>query len=436
MARALGVFLTLLLLAPSLAPLHAQETPAAEAERVERELEAERARTRDLQEQARVLSLELEALRLRLVTAAQTTREREALIENLEIQIVELTAEAEERRQALGERYRQLSGTLSALTGLAQDAPRAFFLYPGSPLEAVRGSLLLQSAAPALGRRASVLREDLDALEAVRADLAARRQRLDEEGGALVEDRAALERLMAQKRDLYEATSEQAAAATARLKDLAERSESLRELLSALEADRLTREAEQAAARAKAEAARAEADTAAETAQAEAELAALTVQPTARPDGIRLFPEDGAIIAPVIGRLAQKYGQDTGFGQTSKGIIVEARANGGVVAPFDGRVVFAGPFRDLGRVLIIEHDGGYHTVLAGFERIDVADGHWLLAGEPIGTMPTNAVEGTALTRGVETGSGTRPRLYMELRRGGQPVNPLRWITAGSIGING
>jgi septal ring factor EnvC (AmiA/AmiB activator) len=420
--------ITVLALAAILmSPAAAQQNPAEEVQRVEQELETERARTRDLQEQARVLSLELEALRLRLVTAAQTTREREALIENLEIQIVELTAEAEARRRDLAERHRQLTGTLSALTGLAQDAPRAFFLYPGSPVEAVRGSMLLQSAAPALGRRAAVLREDLEALEAVRADLAARRTRLDQEGGALVEDRAELERLMARKKELYKETSEQAATATARLKELTERSETLRELLAALEQDRRAREAEEASTRA----AREEAQTA-----PEADLAALAVRPTERPDGIRAFPEDGAIIAPVIGRLAQQYGQDTGFGQTARGIVVETRPSGAVVAPFDGRVVFAGPFRDLGRVLIIEHDGGYHTVLAGFERIDVADGHWLLAGEPVGTMPANAVEGTALTSGVETGSGTRPRLYMELRRGGQPVNPLRWITAGSIGING
>jgi septal ring factor EnvC (AmiA/AmiB activator) len=148
--------ITVLALAAILmSPAAAQQNPAEEVQRVEQELETERARTRDLQEQARVLSLELEALRLRLVTAAQTTREREALIENLEIQIVELTAEAEARRRDLAERHRQLTGTLSALTGLAQDAPRAFFLYPGSPVEAVRGSMLLQSAAPALGRRAA-----------------------------------------------------------------------------------------------------------------------------------------------------------------------------------------------------------------------------------------------------------------------------------------
>ena len=107
-----------------------------------------------------------------------------------------------------------------------------------------------------------------------------------------------------------------------------------------------------------------------------------------------------------------------------------------VPSPFDGKIAFAGPFRDLGQVLIIEHDGGYHTVLAGFQRIDVATGNWVLAGEPIGIMPQEYSTVSESAVGTKTSGGNRPQLYMELRRGGHPVNPLRWITAGSIRMNG
>ncbi|MDW3204685.1 MAG: peptidoglycan DD-metalloendopeptidase family protein [Alphaproteobacteria bacterium] len=428
-------------------PAAAQTNPEAEAERIEAELESERARSRELEKQAQSLARELEELRMQLVSVARDTQERENLVSNLEVQIADLRAETERRRQVLTERHSQLTGTLSALTGLSADAPRAFFLYPGEPMDAVRGSILLQSAAPVLGRRAGVLRDDLAALEAVRADLNDKLDRLSQQDAALTQDRARLESLMVKKRALYEQTAQQSRAANERLRELTEKSADLKELMAALEAERISREVEEAErfraqqeALAAAEAAANRASEQAAPPQADgtdaAQLAALAIAPTRRPDGIRAFPAEGVITPPSVGDLIQRYGQDTGYGQTAKGIVIETRPDAAVLSPFDGKVVFAGPFRDLGPILIIEHDGGYHTVLAGFARIDVAGGHWVLAGEPIGIMPHANTVVSEFTGGKSLGSGTRPRLYMELRREGHPVNPLRWITAGSIRVNG
>lgn len=440
--RAAAILLAALL-AWSVQPTMAQTNPEAEAERIESELETERARSRELEEKAKSLARELEELRLQLVSVARDTQERENLVNNLEVQVDDLRAETERRRQVLSERHSQLTGTLSALTGLSADAPRAFFLYPGKPLDAVRGSILLQSAAPVLGRRAGVLRDDLAALEAVREDLNDKLDRLSQQDAALSQDRARLESLLVQKRALYDQTAQKSRAANERLRELTEKSANLKELMSALEAERIAREVEQAE-RFKAEqearaAANRTSDQSAPPTSGDSEaaqLAALATTPTQRPDGIRTFPAEGVITPPSVGRLVQQYGQDTGYGQTAKGIVIETRPDAAVLSPFDGKVVFAGPFRDLGPILIIEHDGGYHTVLAGFARIDVAGGHWVLAGEPIGIMPHANTVVSEFTRVQSMGSGTRPRLYMELRREGHPVNPLRWITAGSIRVNG
>ena len=83
------------------------------------------------------------------------------------------------------------------------------------------------------------------------------------------------------------------------------------------------------------------------------------------------------------------------------------------MAPYDGQVVFAGQFRGYGQILIIEHNEGYHTLLAGLSRIDCVVGQWLMAGEPVGRMG-RPVDGN-------------PELYLELRRNGQPINPLPWL---------
>ncbi len=71
----------------------------------------------------------------------------------------------------------------------------------------------------------------------------------------------------------------------------------------------------------------------------------------------------------------------------SDGLSLKAVPGATVVAPFDGRIVYAGPFRDLGRVLIIRHDRRYYSALAGLARVDAKVGDWVLAGEPVGAMP-------------------------------------------------
>jgi septal ring factor EnvC (AmiA/AmiB activator) len=125
----------------------------------------------------------------------------------------------------------------------------------------------------------------------------------------------------------------------------------------------------------------------------------------------------------VVGRLVGLYGQPTRTGLTRKGITIETSADATVIAPYEGHVVFAGKFRGYGQLLIIEHSEGYHTLLADLERIDCVIGQWVTAGEPVGAMG-------------RPGSGDKPALYVELRRNGQPVNPLPWLTASKDKVSG
>ena len=83
--------------------------------------------------------------------------------------------------------------------------------------------------------------------------------------------------------------------------------------------------------------------------------------------------------------------------------------------------MFAGPFRGYGQILIIAHGDGYHSLLAGLDRVDSSVGQWLVAGEPVGTM----AEGE-----------DKPRLYLELRHDDQPINPLPWLATRVEKVNG
>ena len=119
----------------------------------------------------------------------------------------------------------------------------------------------------------------------------------------------------------------------------------------------------------------------------------------------------GKLSRPARGSIITAYGQETAKGVSSKGIIIKTRAQAQVIAPFDGSVLFAGPFRGYGNLIIIEHGKGYTSLLAGLDSIDCELGQLLLAGEPIGLMPD---DGDA-------------KLYMELRKNNHPINPISWF---------
>jgi murein hydrolase activator len=128
----------------------------------------------------------------------------------------------------------------------------------------------------------------------------------------------------------------------------------------------------------------------------------------------------GQLTAPVAGSIFRSWGDPTEGGRAT-GISYHAPPAARVVAPCGGRVVFAAPFRSYGLLLIVDCGGGYHAVLAGFDRLDARVGQQVAAGEPVGVTP-------AWEPGA---SGNRPALYVELRHDGQPVNPAPWLRASS-----
>ena len=82
----------------------------------------------------------------------------------------------------------------------------------------------------------------------------------------------------------------------------------------------------------------------------------------------------------------KEFGAPDGIGGVEKGLSVATRAGAQVTAPADGWVVYAGPFRSYGQLLILNVGGGYHVLLAGMDRISVDLGQFVLTGEPVAMM--------------------------------------------------
>jgi len=277
------------------------------------------------------------------------------------------------------------------------------------PVDAVRGGLLLGRAVPPLAARAHALGDAIAQLEAVRAQIVAAQAEHRTEGESLAQAQAQIAALIAQKQALQQQTQAGLDENNRRQAALAAKASSLRDLIARLEADR--RDAEQRAA-SRAGSKTPLAVTATESAR----------PPAGAPANFRPIAQaKGRFAVPATGLLVTRFGEVQPGGMTSKGLTFETRAGAQVVAPFDGRVVYAGPFKGYGRILIIDHGGGYYSVLAGLDRIEQSVGQWLVAGEPVGVMPQGS---------------QRPRLYLELRDNGQSINPLPWLAIHDEKVNG
>jgi murein hydrolase activator len=101
-----------------------------------------------------------------------------------------------------------------------------------------------------------------------------------------------------------------------------------------------------------------------------------------------------------------------GLESGNSGLSYATQPGAQVIAPADGKVLYAGPYHKSGQVLILEITTGYDVVLAGLGRVTVRPNDQLLAGEPVGTMPADAAD---------------DRLYFELRHGGHGQSPAPWL---------
>jgi septal ring factor EnvC (AmiA/AmiB activator) len=191
---------------------------------------------------------------------------------------------------------------------------------------------------------------------------------------------------------------------------LAERAKGLRDLLGRLEADI---EAETKAA--------ASGDPRAK--EARERFAMLAGKDPARLAPKTPFQEmKGALPLPISGTLIKGFNAPDGIGGTVKGVAYATRPGAVVSAPCDGWVAFAGPFRTFGQLLIINAGGGYYLLLAGMERVNVALGQFVLAGEPVAVMGESS-KATSASVGADT---NQPVLYIEFRKDGNSFDPSSW----------
>ncbi len=316
-----------------------------------------------------------------------------------------LAAQHREAEQQLRQQEDNIGPLLPVIERLALYPDATLLALPGNPAAAAQGLAVLHGITRQMAREAEALRVRQTELErlsrAMRAEapiLAAAEKSAAARAASLDDQMASTRKTLTEAQADEERAARTAAAAAAR-------ETSLRAAIAAIEAAR-AREA-RAAARRLARAARAHKP----HEEAEARAAARAVAPG---PGLAGRPRH----APVAGRVVRAFGAATEAGP-AQGISYAPPPEARVVSPCTGAVLFAGPFRSYGRVMIIDCGHGYVFVLAGLARLEAAVGTSVDSGAPIGAMP-----GWDPAKG-----GPRPALYVELRHDGAVVNPAPFLSA-------
>ncbi|NNG03814.1 MAG: peptidoglycan DD-metalloendopeptidase family protein [Inquilinus sp.] len=384
----------------------AQESDAAgELPRVERAIAESDTLRRQLDEEVARLNREVSALRAESISASVEIMRQHAVLLEIERAMLVLSEEVAERLVRLDEQRDKLAVLLGGLTRLSRVPPEAMVARPSAPVDTLRTATLLRAAMPAIEAEARVLRRQLDDLAMVRLDLADRREAAEAKRGELDLRIGGLNDLVARREALLAETATRRSDVERRLQTLADEADSLRDLLA-----RIEEEAARDAAAAPPD------DPAVEEGRevARGEATALAALPVI----------DGVIL-PVSGEIAVRYGQPDAFGESSRGLTLIPYPGAPVVAPLDGEVRFSGIFKGYGELLILEHTGGYHSLISGFGRIDARVGQQVLAGEPVGVTALPQIGGT-----------DDPSVYFEFRSNGQPVNPVQGLAMARERLRG
>ena len=397
-----------LLNAETVSAVPATPTPAQlrqlQAQQALHESEAAAARARV----AAIAAMQVALTQQRVETAAKLRQAEEATAVAAD-RMTTLAAQKKAVSAALLARAAAFAPLLPLIERLALFPSETLLAVPAAPQDTLRGVLVLRGLSREIGRQATALKQQQDQLNALTTAMAAAAPALEQAEAVQAQQGAVLDAEIASAAASRQSAQDAATAADQAAADDAARAQNLQEALSRIaEAHRAA--LARAARLARRAARQGRAAAAAADAQREAELAA--------PSGAGLGKAAGRLMAPVVGTVVRSWGDPTEAGPAT-GISYQTPPGARVVSPCMGRVVFGSPFHRYGLLVILDCGGGYDFVLAGLDRLDVSVGQHLQSGEPVGIMagwnPNQPAD--------------RPKLYMELRLNGDPVNPAPWLHA-------
>jgi septal ring factor EnvC (AmiA/AmiB activator) len=335
---------------------------------------------------------ELASLQRQSLGFAQEIRALENRIALRNQSLTKLETDITTKEASLKSRREEIASLLYGIIRM-QRLPRQFVIAsPGEADDLLRTASALSVSFNATEQAASNLQGELKNLAELKEEAAEARQELDEEKKQLAEKMTDLNSAMKERQTVQRQVDSDLEKLKSQITNLSEKSSSLKELIEQLDREQALFQA-LGAPRAKPK------PSAPSSKTEEVKTAAFTKQ-------------KGNLAYPVAGELLHRYGQRKGPNEKYNGHVVRTGAGAMVTAPHAGRIVFADHFMDYGKMVIIQHDNNYHTVLAGLDVIRGEPGQELAVGEPVGVMGNTLNE---------------RELYLEVRKNSKAIDPAAWM---------
>ncbi len=388
-----------------------QAARQAEYEKVSQDMTLSAARLEQLSADIAKVRKDHATITAALIQSAKTEKKLSEDIDEITGRLEGLKDQEDGIRQSLMARRGVLAEVLGALERMGLNPPPAILVKPEDALSSVRSAILLGAVVPELRSETEILLADMKEMSRVTASIDGERQRLVASVADQLTEKKRLSLLLEQKQRLQGETETALKEEQGNSEKLAAKADSLQGLIASLE-----KQANDSRKQAEAEK------------KAEEQRLASEAERTAPPEANRLTATApfsalrGQVSLPVTGRIKKRFGAKDDNGGVMHGDMVATQSGAIVTAPADGSVLYAGPFRSYGQLLILNAGDGYHVVLAGMSRISVSLGQSVLAGEPIGAMGEARVASTSASPSGNIG----PELYVEFRKDGKPVDPTPW----------
>jgi septal ring factor EnvC (AmiA/AmiB activator) len=393
---------------------------ATELQGVESDLKASDEQRRGIEADVEAIKADRARLAAALIETTAKIQDNETRAAAAVARLKQLNIDADALAESLESRRDVIADVLAVLQRMGRHPPPAILVKPHDMIEAVRAAMVLGETIPELRAQTEAMTRDLDRLAALKTSIAGEREDLSRQAETLATDKIRLTSLIDARQEALGFAEGSLDATRKRAAELAGQASSLKDLIAKMES-------QIGAAKAGAEAAlQADRDAAADVASRAA--ASRGADPARLKPAIAFVDTKGQLAMPAAGEVLKAFGAADGYGGVEKGVSLATPPAATVSSPIDGWVVYAGPYRSYGQLLILNAGGGYYMVLAGMDRIEVSVGQFVLAGEPVAAMSN----GSARTAAAAAIGAAQPILYIELRKNETAIDPGPWWAKSNI----
>lgn len=382
------------------APVQANEPERARSNlnSIENQLSEQKLKSERTARDAEKAETALEDTQKKLAAVGQKTKDIEQSLFETEQAIETLNSEKTTLTQRLAQEKKHMANMTLALQRLSRTPPQALIAKPNAPIDSARSDLILRGTLPALQQKSALIGQMMTRMQRLEQDLSTRNADLKTQHTALAHEYDILQKLVKERQTLYKKLNTEHSKTEKTLAKLSEEASSLKDLIAKIEA-------EEAKIRALG------VPSAKPIPTAQTALMKPPAVPFASP---KLDPKDIQTSGlPVAGAIKTGFNQKNEHGVTNKGIDITGRPGSTVIAPLGGVVKFAGAFKSYRNIVIIEHQDGTLGLIGGLKEISVQSGTSIRAGEPVGILGGHGGDATAL--------------YYEIRKGGEPIDPVRHL---------